>query len=1105
VTVRLPPDHNARQQALGLNSFIVQAPAGSGKTELLSKAFLLRLTLVDHPEEVLGITFTVKATAEMHERIGRALFRALDDTPPEKEHERDTWELARKVLARDRQLGWGLAKNPSRLRIVTIDKLNGSLSAQLPVLSGMGGHAQIEEHPHLLYQEAIRNLFAELEDADEEVQEALSSLLKFAGNRLDRLIPLLEDLLARRDQWWNILGAAHPLRMEEALADFVSTRLAFADSAIPSDLRRDLVSILRDGSGVAEPLAWAADLTEWPDAAPEELDRWRDIAGVLLTQGGTLVKRVTVTTGFPPKQGHTARMKDFLETVRERGLEEAFEGGLGAIRDLPDATYPEDMDRFRETMTVALYRLIGHLKVVFARAGKVDFVEVAARALQALGGDDEATDVLQRLDYTIKHILADEFQDTSVSQVALLRRLTAGWEPGDGRTLFLVGDPQQSIYAFRQAEVRLFMEIWRSGMLSDNVPLERVVLTTNFRSQQGVVEWNNATFRAIFPALPDPYTAAVPFEPSEAMDDSGDGEVQVHPLSGDEWEDDEAALVAQLAKDVIESHPGDDIAIIVRTRSHLKKIVPALKEAGVPFAAQDIEPIGETSPVYDVISLVRALNHPLDRLAWVSVLRAAFVGLSWADVTAIGREAGDRPIEQGLRAALEGDALSDDGLLRGRKLVTVLDQIQETPALAHDLARAVESAWYALGGPECVTEAQALDVQVLLGKLAERTVAGQLRDMEGFEATLRKLYATPETGVVQIMTMHAAKGLEFDHVIIPGLGRRARMDDPPLFHMQPMPQGFIIAPAPARHQRGEDTPGERLYKSMGRLKSDARKNEALRLLYVALTRPKKRMHLLGHAGSRPEAGSLLQLLWPAIGHHFEEANAARERRARPVSTSLVVVPRVRRIRSVRVAPVPAAVFIPREDRAHLPSEVAIRGEGAHRDVHAPILGTVYHYVVERIAREGVEKWSGGHVQALAPALAARFRHLGASEAHVPDLVQSVIQLATNTLDCPTGRWILANHEDAAAELAVAGYLEGQWIARRIDRTFVVDGCRWIIDWKSAGADVPGEEVDAFLAEEMDLYRDQLDEYAVLLRERGEHRPIRKALYYPALRRLAEVA
>src|SRR5207253_3724806 len=117
---------------------------------------------------------------------------------------------------------------------------------------------------------------------------------------------------------------------------------------------------------------------------------------------------------------------------------------------------------------------IAQLKLVFQARGQVDFTEVAQRALLALGKEGEPTDLALALDYRIRHLLIDEFQDTSISQYELVARLTEGWEAGDGRTLFAVGDPMQSIYRFREAEVGLFLEARRGGI--GTVELEQIEL-----------------------------------------------------------------------------------------------------------------------------------------------------------------------------------------------------------------------------------------------------------------------------------------------------------------------------------------------------------------------------------------------------------------------------------------------------------------------------------------------------------------------------------------------------------------------------------------------------------------------------------------------------
>ena len=126
--------------------------------------------------------------------------------------------------------------------------------------------------------------------------------------------------------------------------------------------------------------------------------------------------------------------------------------------------YSDDQWEVLGAILRLLPRAVVQLKFVFQSRGQVDFTEVSQASLRALATDEGPTDLALALDYRIRHLLIDEFQDTSISQYELVARLTAGWEPGDGRTLFAVGDPMQSIYRFREAEVGLFLRARAAGI-----------------------------------------------------------------------------------------------------------------------------------------------------------------------------------------------------------------------------------------------------------------------------------------------------------------------------------------------------------------------------------------------------------------------------------------------------------------------------------------------------------------------------------------------------------------------------------------------------------------------------------------------------------------
>ncbi|MFH1573024.1 MAG: UvrD-helicase domain-containing protein, partial [Acidobacteriota bacterium] len=148
------PDARQREHALDPErSFIVQAPAGSGKTELLIQRCLTLLCRVNEPEAIIAITFTRKAAGEMRRRVMTALQNSAGRRP-DKPHEALTWDLACRVRERNESLGWDLFRNPGRLRIQTIDSLCASLTRQMPWLSRLGGPPDIVEAEEELYAEA---------------------------------------------------------------------------------------------------------------------------------------------------------------------------------------------------------------------------------------------------------------------------------------------------------------------------------------------------------------------------------------------------------------------------------------------------------------------------------------------------------------------------------------------------------------------------------------------------------------------------------------------------------------------------------------------------------------------------------------------------------------------------------------------------------------------------------------------------------------------------------------------------------------------------------------------------------------------------------------
>ncbi|HRQ65651.1 MAG TPA: 3'-5' exonuclease, partial [Xanthomonadaceae bacterium] len=448
-------------------------------------------------------------------------------------------------------------------------------------------------------------------------------------------------------------------------------------------------------------------------------------------------------------------------------------------------------------------------------------------------------------------------------------------------------------------------------------------------------------------------------------------------------------------------------------------------------------------------------------------------------------------------------ALSADGSARLARTLDVL-----LPAIAQrgrrPLRRMVEQVWLDLGGPACVQAERDLhDAQRFFEVLDQLAPAPLLSDPATLDRLLGELKAAadPVAGdALQIMTIHKAKGLEFDHVLLPGLGRGTRGSDAPAilasFEVGADDQETpLLAARPA--QGGEDP----IYAFL-RLQVEARRDvaESDRLLYVAATRAVKGLHLFGHldvrkAGVGVRRNSLLARLWPAVEAEFNAAlpeptdAPAAERSADDVPLSLL-----RRL-PIDWQPPPIETALSAQtdspDASAAPPAFEWAGEAAR------FTGTLYHRWVQLIGEHPERNISSADIERLKPALHAETERAGLPTEEVPRIVGSVAEALIATLDDPQGRWLFKHRpRQSWSEYSLTTVGEDGRLERHIlDRTFVDDeGTRWIIDFKTGRHE--GGDLATFIAAERRRYGDQLRRYRALFAH--ESKPARLALYYPLL-------
>jgi ATP-dependent exoDNAse (exonuclease V) beta subunit len=1197
-----PSDAEARAQALDIHrSFVVEAPAGSGKTGLLIQRFLKLLASdsVTSPEQVLAMTFTIKATAELRDKVLAQLHAAAKDTPVHSAFDRQTRALAQSVLERDRLLNWNLRDHPRLLNIRTIGSVCADIAARLPVLSGSGGRLSPTEDPEPLYREAARRTLLLL-GSDPALDHALRDLLLHRDGNLANCESLIANMLGLREQWGSLIpGAPAQLTdawldanvlptLELALEGAICGALTQLTNIFPADALADLAALAAElgecagYNGRTSPIAICAGIRQSPEAIAAHLEHWGSLIHLLLTADDWRrergINRKNLGFDYDRKHPNHARLVAIIDRLSHRDdLLLAFQ----TVRALPPAHYPPEQWRVAKNLFRVLSRALVELQIVFSQRGECDFTEPTLLARTALTADSGPEDLAIALGAHLQHLLIDEMQDTSSIQYEIVELLTQSWD-GQSQTVFLVGDPKQSIYLFRQARVERFIHTLQTQRLGD-LPLTSLRLTANFRSQRALVDQFNLDFTQIFSRTSPhsvPYThadAALPASTHSAgiawhttllpeapvFIRSGSTEVPAASPARKQQACRDAREIRRIAAHWIDQPLPEDrrrlpdgqpepwrIAVLVSNRAHLDEIVTALKSVenpshGIPFRAIEIDALNQRQEVLDLAALTRALLHPADRVAWLAVLRAPWCGLSLPDLHALA--AADEPeLKRYSIARLiaeRSNLLSQEGSLRLARIHSIL-QAAVAQRAQLTLAQLVERTWRSLGGDAWLSDPERVNARRFLELLDTLEEPGGRVDPQLLHRSLLRLYAEaaplpPGTPYVDLLTIHKAKGLEWDVVIVPALEGRPAINRNNMLTWTEIDSEenarvtatraahVMLAPIAAKGEQSHD-----LYRWLKGIHRDRETAERKRLFYVACTRAREELHLFaapatkvnGEPGVPP--GSLLYAAWPAAQTHFASHIALQPARPSvtpdPAIVDLAAAAAPLTFQRLPLAFDPDARFatarvqkLPYGQQGNAAGPNRDRFERPEGSFAARAFGNAVHDCLEMLSHciaEGhtpedlLAELPGWH-----PRLAALLRAGGLPRSTIARLTGEALASLQRALRDPDGLWLLAPHPGAASEFAITAWPQSHADSSlsesvRVDRVFNAgpeprapgEDFLWIVDYKTAPHSGAGSQ--EFLDAQRATYGPQLETYARILAQVRSKSPdeVRLALYFPAI-------
>jgi len=1028
-----PIDQKTREEVINPeSSFLVQAPAGSGKTTTLARRILHLLTVVEDPKEIIAISFTNKAAAEMHEKV------------LEQYKEPKNGKVVKKIKARAREHKWDEGFM-DLLEIMTIDSLASKITRQAPLLS-KSLFMNITEDPHEIYETVVNETMKD--------NEQLANLFPFLNHDYQKIKKQLIAELEIRDQWKDDIYyyKNNPTKIEDKTKKYYAKEIKDWVIKLRGFFKKDQIEDIKSIQSYLNP-----NFSEQESS----IDFWLIFRDLIMTKDGKVRKRFGPNEGFIKNKEGIFYKEKLLKILNYPNIN-------NILKDLNNVIYEENITDILptkiHTVAILLSDLELNLQEQFMLRGELDYTQVVENAIVTLS----ETDVAILFDDNVSHILIDEFQDINKLQEKFLKLLTDNFSGNPGKSFFAVGDPMQSIYRFRKAEVEIFNTLQKTEKFGD-IRIKACKLEVNFRSNRKIIKWLNDVYKHAFGEINDMDKGLISYHSSceslETVKKKGDG-VKFHILKNKKKhiyteQQKEAQYIFQTILKIREAKKDTEIVVLARNRSHLRALLTLMRRDDFPIEATEIDSIEYNQSFQDILCLTKALYNLNDRVSWIGILRAPWCGLKLEDLTCLFETNESETPWSIINTPSIVKHLTNDGQKRLAFLKNVISKsIQFRGRVAHRFF--IESIWRQLLGQKTIVDTDDIERIDKFFDLVDQSSSPLSIDFERLERLIEDLKTnnkSTDPNPVRFFTIHKAKGDQFECVIIPGLGRIPKADDHSLIakdNIANKDNGIL-----SLNNNRDDEPN--LYDYHRSKELIRRNNENIRLLYVAITRAKEDCHLIGSVTENskgelsPPKNSFLNILWPQdITLEYEEVLDNEE-----------FVPKLRRLKS-------KDFDRELEINTQISSIKDIEKKKISKDNIYTFTGSLIHNYYELIIKKQLD------INNLLSKKLSYIYDIFVKKKYSKPEISSAMEVVKDSLlslqNSKDGQWIYRLHEDEGMEVNYLHKINDEIKLLIPDRTFIEDSTRWVIDYKTVFGDKLDLEIEAKThIEQLQIYESLFDD------------------------------